>query len=820
MLKAHAGEEYTREAPETYDPDRVSPTVVLENVVGKLFYNVQCPLCDAKNQSLSWLIALQGDANTQGGMLKGTPPSGSAGEVYEGVQVVVQDEEHPRIILSNFTLAVTQPPLSVSVGSWVAIALAIVLVPLLTVLSVQKIRQYIKDNTTLDFAEALEHLKREGTVHQHDIEKEMLTPDELKRSHVRLLEVLGQGAFGEVRKALYTGAKAPYTVAVKTCVKRDGEEELVSEMALMAQFQHDHVLSLVGVVTAGKPILLVMQHCEYGSLKDYLMKHDGFLALTSEAQLKMCLEVCLGMEYLASNKFVHRDLAARNVLIASDYECQVADFGLSRHLGDEGGEYYRMKGAGLIPCRWAAPEALTEGKFSSASDVWSYGVLLYEIFTGGERPFGDMSNNEVIAALRAGLRLEQPPACPASIYLTVMEPCWAELPNDRPLFSTIVNIVREAYNEHVSTAQIQRSMRRMSNARESLRGSTAFPRPSEPIMPGYTALPTVHTRNGGRNAAPLGSLLGPERVPGGSPLSGRKHSPIVPAPKVPIEQNGADDSDANQFYSDVATQVAVQGSPNRADARTGKEEEDDGAPATTVGPGMVSNVDNISQGAATVEGQVPVWPLGNVSGDGGGDGIGGAAGAPPVWPLGDGNVAGAEVQPPVWPISNNANGGGATPLSWLETDLASELNVAPIAAGNGGGGGISTGAAVGSAVAAESSIVTVGVTTPANVPPTWPDLGVRSTADTIPTQIPAEEPAGEGPSLPSEVPAAAPAASTTMASTHVTGEYVDLATAATVPQPGADVSAASAAAVEPSPDYVTTVPTGLAKPAADAANAD
>lgn len=305
---AYAGREYLRDAPEDDVPDDgnggtpVHQPLKLLNSVGKLFYNVQCPICDAKNQSYAWLIAQQEGTGvgyrTSGGALKGTPPADLAGTVYEGIQVVVQDEEHPRIILSNFTLAVTQAPFRA--GEWAAIALAIVLVPLLLLLAVQKCRQYIEEHRTIDFTEALATLRREGAIKpdpEHP-EQELQTPDELKRSQVKVLEVLGAGAFGEVRKGLYTGAKAPYTVAVKMSTKLGGDDELVAEMALMAQFQHNHVLSLVGAVTAGKPILLVMQHCEYGSLKDYLIKHDGFLSLTVEAQLKVCLDVCKGMTYV------------------------------------------------------------------------------------------------------------------------------------------------------------------------------------------------------------------------------------------------------------------------------------------------------------------------------------------------------------------------------------------------------------------------------------------------------------------------------------------------------------------------------------------
>ena len=259
-------------------------------------------------------------------------------------------------------------------------------------------------------------------------------PKELARSTVKAVDLLGKGSFGEVYKGLYSeNGKPGYLVAVKTLInsmdKASDRLQLLAEASLMVQFDHDNVIKLIGVVTSGDPLLIILEYCEAGSLEHVL--HS--IKLTPIHQMKASIDIAKGMVYLASLNYVHRDLAARNILVSSDFTCKIGDFGLSRVTVDS--EYYISRGA-TISIRWSSPEALEERRFSEQSDVWSYGVLLFEIWSHGEIPYNGLTAKKVWTDVIKGLRLQQPPECPAAIY-AVMNECWAEY-LERPTFSKIL----------------------------------------------------------------------------------------------------------------------------------------------------------------------------------------------------------------------------------------------------------------------------------------------------------------------------------------------------------------------------------------------
>ena len=203
------------------------------------------------------------------------------------------------------------------------------------------------------------------------------------------------------------------------------------EAAITAQFCHDNVVGLVGVVTRGDPCLMVLQLCERGAL-DSLVKGEDIPV----SQLTMySRDVAVGMEFLAGRSFVHRDLAARNVLVDARNIAKIADFGMSKDLQDS--QYYSTAGGRALPLRWIAPEIFTEARFGESSDVWSFAVTVIETFSKAQTPYSGWGNLFVAEKVMAGYRLPRPPRCPEIVYTECVRPCFALEPRDRPRFREI-----------------------------------------------------------------------------------------------------------------------------------------------------------------------------------------------------------------------------------------------------------------------------------------------------------------------------------------------------------------------------------------------
>ncbi|GAA6101235.1 ephrin type-A receptor 4b isoform X1 [Tachysurus ichikawai] len=187
----------------------------------------------------------------------------------------------------------------------------------------------------------------------------------------------------------------------------------------------------------GKPVMIITEFMENGSLDTFLKKHDGQFTIIQ--LVGMLRGIASGMKYLSDMNYVHRDLAARNILVNSNLVCKVSDFGLSRVLEDDPEAAYTTRG-GKIPIRWTAPEAIAYRKFTSASDVWSYGIVMWEVMSYGERPYWEMSNQDVIKAIEEGYRLPPPMDCPVSLHQLMLD-CWQKERAERPKFSQIVNML-------------------------------------------------------------------------------------------------------------------------------------------------------------------------------------------------------------------------------------------------------------------------------------------------------------------------------------------------------------------------------------------
>ncbi|XP_067322760.1 ephrin type-A receptor 6 isoform X4 [Anolis sagrei] len=306
---------------------------------------------------------------------------------------------------------------------------------------------------------------------------------EIDPSRIRIERVIGAGEFGEVCSGrLKTPGKREIPVAIKTLkggyVDRQ-RRDFLREASIMGQFDHPNIIRLEGVVTkrsfppigvkslcprflregllnslpaphplsrggslpprisSGRPVMIVVEYMENGSLDSFLRKHDGHFTVIQ--LVGMLRGIASGMKYLSDMGYVHRDLAARNILVNSNLMCKVSDFGLSRVLEDDPEAAYTTSG-GKIPIRWTAPEAIAYRKFSSASDAWSYGIVMWEVMSYGERPYWEMSNQDVILSIEEGYRLPAPMGCPASLHQLMLH-CWQKERNHRPKFIDIVTFL-------------------------------------------------------------------------------------------------------------------------------------------------------------------------------------------------------------------------------------------------------------------------------------------------------------------------------------------------------------------------------------------
>jgi len=232
---------------------------------------------------------------------------------------------------------------------------------------------------------------------------------------------------------------------------------LLEEAALMAQFKHPNVVELLGVVTRKEQCLLVLELCEKGSLFDLLRKEELHVAneetIRMGTVLNIASDVASGMNYMSGRNFVHRDLAARNILVDENLRCKVSDFGMSRLLAKSKYYYYMQnagEGAGQFPLRWSAPEVLISGRFTSASDVWSFGMLVYEILTRAAYPFSGCANLRVIEVLSNSCDevvmsryMRKPFGCSRHLYQELVLPCWRASAAARPSFATFLTVVDE-----------------------------------------------------------------------------------------------------------------------------------------------------------------------------------------------------------------------------------------------------------------------------------------------------------------------------------------------------------------------------------------
>lgn len=293
-------------------------------------------------------------------------------------------------------------------------------------------------------------------------------------SAVRFMEELGEDRFGKVYKGHLYGTlpgEQTQVVAIKTLKdKADKDkatllEEFRHDAMLHSQLQHQNVVSLLGMVTKDHPVSMVFTYSSHGDLHEYLVMRspnsdvgssddDKTVKSTLEQAdfLHIITQIAAGMEYLSSQQVVHKDLAARNILVFDKLNIKILDLGLFRDVYCA--DYYNLIGTSPFPIRWMSPEAIMYGNFSTDSDIWSYGVLLWEIFSYGLQPYCGYSNQDVIEMVRSHQLLPCPDDCPGWIYTLMLE-CWSEFPARRPRFKDIHTRLRswESMSNYNSSAQ-------------------------------------------------------------------------------------------------------------------------------------------------------------------------------------------------------------------------------------------------------------------------------------------------------------------------------------------------------------------------------
>lgn len=256
-------------------------------------------------------------------------------------------------------------------------------------------------------------------------------PWELKNDDILLEMKIGNGNFGEVYKGKYQPKNM--TVAVKTCKDSLTEEQrktFLQEGRILKQYDHPNIVKFIGIAAQRKPVMIVMEFVAGGSLLLFLRKSGR--QQTRQQLVLMCENAAAGMDFLEEKNCIHRDLAARNCLVGENNVIKISDFGMSR----EEEMYVVSDGMKQIPIKWTAPEALNYGKYTSLCDVWSFGVLMWEVFSAGTTPYQGMTNPQAKERIDSGYRMPAPPGTPEEIYQLMLR-CWTYEPESRPHFNEI-----------------------------------------------------------------------------------------------------------------------------------------------------------------------------------------------------------------------------------------------------------------------------------------------------------------------------------------------------------------------------------------------
>ncbi|CAF1064153.1 unnamed protein product, partial [Rotaria sordida] len=362
-----------------------------------------------------------------------------------------------KILFQNRSTTSVIPYISLQFGSWTILILLIIFsITILIILFTLVIL------TRRRFYQASEQFQKEIKPPQHfqTIWCELGKTRQINRKNLNIYEKIGQGCFGDV----YRGELKQYrnkSIEVAIKVLRDHNissmREFLFEANRMKDFSHPNILSLIGISwDPTHKAMVLLPYMKNGDLRSYLINEKN--RPTIRQLITWTIQIADGMEYLASLKFVHRDLATRNCMLDEQLICRISDFGLSRDVIDR--DYYIVptttkdnNGKTLqitprrLPIRWLSPESIESSKYTIQSDVWSFGVLLWELMSRGRTPYSGIDNADIYTYIKHGYRLQQPTYCPQLLYKSVMIVCWHADPSQRPSFTQLAHDIRHVLHQ-------------------------------------------------------------------------------------------------------------------------------------------------------------------------------------------------------------------------------------------------------------------------------------------------------------------------------------------------------------------------------------
>ncbi|XP_076255102.1 high affinity nerve growth factor receptor-like isoform X2 [Rhynchophorus ferrugineus] len=393
------------------------------------------------------------------------------------------------LLLKNQTVLLTSSELKVPLSVTTAVIIVILLLITIYVVCTRKIKRRNETASPMILKRSLLIPERYAPNPQYSACCSTDVPV-IRKETLKFLNELGEGCFGKVYKGELskTADLKPDIVAIKVLKEsatKEAEEDFFREVEIMSAFQHPNILSFVGVVLRDGNVnpMMVFEYMEHGDLAEVLRSQRRFSSESIDSQrnlpqldstdiLGVALQIANGMEYLAAQRFVHRDLACRNCLVAEGPTVKIADFGMSRDVYTC--DYYKIGGSRLLPVRWMSPESVVYGRFTLESDIWSYGIVLWEIYSYGKQPYYGHSNEEVVKLILDGIMLIPPEDCP-SFVCGLMKNCWKTEPKHRITFTLIKKVLEEAYyNKKAEVKEFNLNKEREDDASDTLTKCTVL----------------------------------------------------------------------------------------------------------------------------------------------------------------------------------------------------------------------------------------------------------------------------------------------------------------------------------------------------------